>query len=286
MEINAHTFASKQGKMILSIARDITDRKMAEQELAEYQAYLEKTVEERTARIQELERQRGEIEKLAATGLLAARIAHEINNPLAGIKGSFMLVQDAVPPTHPYHRYVGLIHSEITRIARVVRQMFELYRPPEGEQEEWRIDQMVQDVVSLLKDESRDRKVSFQFDIPALDLRIPAGPVRQLLFNVVKNAVEASPVEGVVKVSVKVGEGEITIRVLDQGSGIPEKIRSRIFEPFFTTKKGKQGGLGLGLSISKDIAESMGGSIHFQNSKGRGALCKIALPLKTKKEGE
>jgi PAS domain S-box-containing protein len=285
MEINALVFASKQGKMILSIARDVTDRKMAEQELAEYQAYLEKTIEERTARIQELERQRGEIEKLAATGLLAARIAHEINNPLAGIKGSFMLIQDAVPPTHPYHRYVGLIHSEITRIARVVRQMFELYRPPEGEQEEWRIDQMVQDVVSLLKDETRDRKVSFQFDIPALDLRLPAGPVRQVLFNILKNAVEASPLEGVVNVSAREqGEG-VTIQVHDQGPGIPEANRPHVFKPFFTTKVDTHKGLGLGLSISHDIVKTLGGSIRFTSRRREGTIFQISLPGKEKKEG-
>ena len=254
------------------------------QELADYRARLEKMVEERSDRIQQLEQQRGEIEKLAATGLLAARIAHEINNPLAGIKGSFMLIQDAVPPEHPYRRYVGLIHSEINRIARIVRQMFELYRPPDEAQEEWELERMIQDILTLLKTETRERKVSFRLDLPATGVRLPSGPVRQVLFNILKNAVEASPVLGEVKISAKAKEDRITIGVLDQGPGIPAELRPHIFKPFFTTKKGKRGGLGLGLSISQEIVKSLGGTLHFRNLSGNGTLFQMTFPLKEEEE--
>jgi PAS domain S-box-containing protein len=269
---------------IIGVTRDITKRKKAEKELIRHQAHLEEMVRDRTARILELEQQRTEIEKMAATGVLAARIAHEINNPLAGIKGAFMLIKDAVPLEHQYHHYIDRIQKEINRIARIVRQMFELYRPPDEDQEEWTLDQMIQDVTSLLKDECRERGVSIQFDLPPLMVRLPAGPVRQVLFNTIKNAVEASPLQGVVRIAVEKKQEKIVIRVRDQGPGISEEIRPHIFEPFYTTKRGKRGGLGLGLSISKDIVESLGGSIHFQNQSGRGVLCRIVFSHKKRKK--
>jgi PAS domain S-box-containing protein len=285
IEISAiRTFFHGEGCMI-GFFRDISERRRTEKELADYRAHLEQMVEERTAQIHQLEQQRGEIEKMAATGVLAARIAHEINNPLAGIKGSFMLIQDAIAPDHPYHHYIERIHGEINRIARIVRQMFELYRSPTEDQEEWGMEQMIQDIVALLKDEARERKVSFQLPVLPLKVRVPAGPIRQVLFNVIKNAVEASPVEGRVQISVEGVGKRITIKVMDEGPGISEKARPHVFKPFFSTKKGKQKGLGLGLSISKEIVESLGGSIRLHNVQGKGLRCQIDLPkIKPMKE--
>ncbi|MCX5916104.1 MAG: PAS domain S-box protein [Deltaproteobacteria bacterium] len=284
IEISAIRTVFRGEECMIGFFRDISERKRTEKELADYRAHLEQMVEERTTRIQQLEQQRTEIEKMAATGVLAARIAHEINNPLAGIKGAFMLIKDAVPLEHQYHHYSDRSQKEINRIARIVRQMFELYRPPDEDQEEWTLDQMIQDVTSLLKDECRERKVSIQFDLPPLKARLPAGPVRQVLFNTIKNAVEASPLQGVVHIAVEKKQEKIVIRVRDQGPGISEEIRPHIFEPFYTTKRGKRGGLGLGLSISKDIVEALGGSIHFQNQSGRGVLCRIVFSHKKRKK--
>lgn len=285
IEISAARTVFRGEECMIGFFRDISERKRAERELADYRAHLEKMVEERTAQIRQLEQQRGEIEKMAATGVLAARIAHEINNPLAGIKGSFMLIQDAIPRDHPYHHYVGRIHGEINRIARIVHQMFELYRSPEENEEEWEIDQMIQDVVALLRDEARERKVSFQLPVFPLKVKVPAGPIRQVLFNVIKNAVEASPLEGQVRVSVQGGENEISIQVADEGPGISEKNRPHIFKPFFSTKKGRQKGLGLGLPISKEIVESLGGSMKMQNLRGKGLLCQIDFPGRKRIKG-
>jgi len=284
IEISAIRTVFRGEECLIGFFRDISARNRTEKELADYRAHLEEMVRDRTARIQELEQQRTGIEKMAATGVLAARIAHEINNPLAGIKGAFMLIKDAVPLEHQYHHYIDRIQKEINRIARIVRQMFELYRPPDEDQEEWTLNQMIQDVTSLLKDECRERGVSIQFDLPPLKVRLPAGPVRQVLFNTIKNAVEASPLQGVVHIAVEKKQEKIVIRVRDQGPGISEEVRPHIFEPFYTTKRGKRGGLGLGLSISKDIVESLGGSIHFQNQSGRGVLCRIVFSHKKRKK--
>ncbi len=264
------------------VAEDITERKQTEQQLREYTEQLEKLVEERAKRIQELERQRAESEKLAATGRMAARIAHEINNPLAGIKNSFLLVKDAIPASHRYFSYVGRIEKEIDRITDIVRQMFILYRPDPVVTHSFRVDEMIEDVVSLLQTSSRERMVALRAHTPGPPILVskPEGLLRQVLYNVIQNAIEASPARGVVTVDTLHTDYQLTIAVTDQGRGIPEEIRSQIFEPFFTTKDSLlTPGIGLGLAISKSIMEALQGDITFESSTGRGTVFSIMLQL-------
>jgi PAS domain S-box-containing protein len=264
------------------ISEDITERKQADEKLRHYTENLEKLVEERAARIQELERQRAESDKLATTGRMAARIAHEINNPLAGIKNSFLLLKDAIPSTHPHYEYVGRIEKEIDRIARIIRQMFDLYRQEQDEVCRFRADDAIHDVIALLEPSFREHGVRCEIDAEnaAVVVALPEGLLRQVLYNVIQNAIEASPVGGVVKVAAAIADDAMNISIADQGPGISEEARSRIFEPFFTTKsKLPTGGLGLGLSVSKSLVESMRGTLTFETQIGAGTIFKIMLPL-------
>ncbi len=264
------------------ISEDITARKQAEEKLREYTDNLEKLVDERAARIQELERQRSESEKLATTGRMAARIAHEINNPLAGIKNSFLLLKDAIPSTHRHYEYVGRIEREIDRIARIIRQMFDLYRQEQDEVRRFRADDAIHDVIALLEPSFREHGLTCEINAgnAAVVVALPEGLLRQVLYNVIQNAIEASPAGGVVKVAAAVADNAINISIADQGPGIPEEVHSRIFEPFFTTKsKLTTSGLGLGLSISKSLVESMHGTLVYETRIGAGTVFKITLPL-------
>jgi signal transduction histidine kinase len=239
-------------------------------------------VEKRTARIRELERQRTEIEKLGAAGRMATRIAHEINNPLAGIKNSFLLIKDAVPEDHPYYDYTGRIEKEIDRIAWIVRQMFDLHRPDQHAVRKSPLAEVIKDVVILLDSSCREYSVSIQVDISdaSASLATQDALLRQVLYNVVQNSIEASPSGGMVRIAAAVMEDTLNITISDQGVGIPEEARFRIFEPFFTTKSGNTtGGLGLGLSVSKGIVEAMGGSIDFESRLCHGTTFDIVLPL-------
>ena len=221
-----------------------------------------------------------ESEKLAAKGQLAAQIAHEINNPLAGIKNSFMLIKDAVPESHPYYRYVGLIEKEISRMSQVVHGMFELYRPDSEQPQEFSLDETVREVVELLGASYRQRNVLIGIRGRSAVVTLPESSLRQVLYNIVKNAIEASPAGGEVEISTKVTDDALTISVRDQGEGILEQARPYIFEPLFTTKRGVAGaGLGLGLSISKNIVESLGGSVYFESKTGEGTVFSIIIPL-------
>ena len=295
LDVHKAPFRDEKGQMIGTVGcgRDVTREKMLEEEqarakgeLADYQANLEKIVEERTARIHELEQQRVEIEKWVATGHLAAQVAHEINNPLAGIKGSLLLVKDAVPRDHLYYPYLGRIEREIDRIARIVRQVFDLYRPQEESKAEFGIEKTIQDVVSLLGEDARRYNVQIDLKVGPAVLRIPENSVRQVLFNVLKNALEVSPSNGTVRVRTAAGERFFEIQISDEGPGIPVEMRPHIFKPFFTTKRGGQRGMGLGLSISNDIVQALGGSIEFESKPGQGTVFKISLPWRMGRKEE
>lgn len=268
---------------IIGVCQDITEHKRIEEQLRQYTGGLEKLVETRTAKIQELERQRTESEKLTAAGRMAARIAHEINNPLAGIQSSFQLLKDAIPPTHRYYNYAGIIEREIERIANIIRQMYDLYRPEKETVRPFRLAQAINDILALLAATARERGVTIEADLSPADITITLseGLLRQVLYNLLQNAIEASLPGQVVGIAATIQNQRFIVTITDQGIGIPEEFRSQVFEPFFTTKDTRQhiGGLGLGLSITNNIVEAMGGTIRFDSQVKHGTVFTVDLPI-------
>lgn len=257
------------------VLTDVTERKGWETEL-------EWMVQDRTEKIRQMERERFEMEKAAASGRMAARIAHEINNPLAGIKNSFQLLKGAISPDYRHYGYVPRIEKEIDRIASIVRQMYSLYRPDREKPRRMQADEIIEDVVALLDFNAEKGQVRLTFTRPPEPVWavLAEGLVRQALMAVVQNALEASSPGQEVQIEVQADEVWLRILVRDWGSGIPEEIRGRLFEPFFTTKENlKTGGLGLGLSVAKGVVESMGGTLSFDSTAGRGTVFLIVLPL-------
>jgi PAS domain S-box-containing protein len=273
---------------VLIASVDITDLRetegtlrQAQGQLRTYSEELEKMVSRRTERIQELERQRAASERIAATGRMAARIAHEINNPLAGIKNSFLLVKKAIPEDHPRFEYVELIEREISRVALIIRKMYELYRPEDHVRQPASVVESVQEVCSLLESSLREKEIDFHCNAPEPPVlaRMPVGYLSQVMFNLLKNAIEASPIGGTVAVTVEQEDAVVVIRVKDKGSGILPEHRDRIFEPFFTTRADSDlHGLGLGLSITKSMIQAVSGTITFETSVGEGTEFTIRFP--------
>lgn len=186
-----------------------------------------------------------------------------------------------MPENYPYYSYVGRIEKEIDRIARIVRQMFNLYRPDQETPNEFWLDETLSDVVALLESNARQRNVRVEV---MANLRtcvsLPEGLLRQVLFNVIQNAVEASPDGEKVEIKAAIGEQKLQIAILDRGSGVAQDFKNRIFEPFFSTKTDfSSAGLGLGLSVAKGMVETMGGSLSFENGVTRGTQFRIQLPL-------
>jgi signal transduction histidine kinase len=220
-----------------------------------------------------------DLDRLATRGQVAAYIAHEINNPLAGIKNAFALLEPAIPPEHPHRHYADLIRREIDRIAGIIRTMYHVYRPPGNDQGEVALAEVFQDIQSLLVPKCRAAGVSLEVRDPGLRVRVNGGALRQVLFNLVQNAVEASPRGGEVILAARVEDGATGITVADQGSGIPPELAGRIFQEGFSTKLGSgMSGLGLGLGTCKSLVESMGGSLTFR-SPGPGLGCTFLIRL-------
>jgi PAS domain S-box-containing protein len=270
-------------RAVLGVSRDLTERKKMEDELRRHRDKLEALVLERTERVRSLERQQAEVERLASTGRMAARIAHEINNPLAAVRNSFLLAKDAIPEEHPYAHYVPIILKEIDRISFVIRQMSTLH-PTENEPSTlFSVSVCVRDITALLRPMCEKRRVRLEIDLD--EGRIPfymsEGLLRQVLYNLILNAIEASPSEGTVVTRVWQRDGEaLRIEVKDEGPGIPEEHRARLYEPFFTTKAlGETGGLGLGLPNVRAIVEAMDGTIDFECPPSGGTRFRVEIPI-------
>jgi two-component system sporulation sensor kinase C len=269
---------------------DLTRRKQAEDavrraetQLRCYSEDLEEMVAERTARIRVLERQRSESEKLAATGRMAARVAHEINNPLAGIKNSFQLLKQTMDTDHPYYHYAPRLEKEIDRIAGIVRRMFDLYSPNETKAVEVSVGEIINGVVAILENACRASEIELKVSVPdqLVTTCLPKGYLNQILFNLIQNSVEASGPGDTVEVGASLDQDRLSITVRDRGTGIDPQIAHRVFEPFFTTKENPAcSGLGLGLSVSKGMVDAMGGTLTFESKPAEGTTFTVVLPVK------
>lgn len=228
------------------------------------------------------EQRRAEAEKLAATGDVAARVAHEINNPLAGIQNAFQAIKDAVPENHPARQFVGPIEREIARIAGIVRRMIELNRSEREEPAPVDLAIVVDDVFTMVSGLAERHRVGLRKRFAGDPARVvlPEGMLRQILYNLIVNAIEASPPTETVWVEVVRADRQLQFRVTDKGKGIPDSIKTRVFEPFCTTKdRTATGGLGLGLSITRGIVASLQGTIRFESPGGGGTIFVINLPM-------
>jgi signal transduction histidine kinase/CheY-like chemotaxis protein len=225
-----------------------------------------------------------DMEKLTAKGQMAAYIAHEINNPLAGIRNAFLLLEDAIPAGHPHRSYVPLIKREIDRIGSIIRTMYHLYRPEPAACKRVVMSEVFQDLESLLLPKSRAYGARIAFDASGMGAQggVNEGFFRQVLFNLIQNAVEASPPGGVVTVTARSADGDLEVAVGDDGSGISAAIAEHIFTPGFTTKLDTEmSGLGLGLSTCRSLVQTMGGTLGFQpKAEGRGTRFTVRLPFR------
>jgi PAS domain S-box-containing protein len=260
--------------------RDITDRQKLQDQLQMYTGQLEQLVEERSAQIAQLQSHRRQMEKLAALGELAAGVAHEVNNPLAGIRNAFALFRGSIPADHEYFDLLDLVDKEIERISSIIHQMYQLYRRTPQQASEVDLRRTISESICLLEPIARRHHVTLRFDPGSepVTATLPEGEVKQVLFNIVRNAIQASRMNQDVIIGLSVNQADAVIVVTDHGAGIDEETMPHIFEPFFSTKSQLKEGMGLGLSISRNLIESMNGSIDVQSGVGQGSVFTVTIP--------
>jgi signal transduction histidine kinase len=228
-----------------------------------------------------VERRMLEIEKFAATGRLAATIAHEVNNPMEAIKNAIYLLASAIPENaSPVY---NILKSETERVARIVRQMLGLYRNTE-QVKPVNVNTIIEDTLLLLNRQLQRANVEVQTELEVLpDAVIAADQIRQVLSNLVINARDAMPNGGKLRIRSRHIPGYddlhgwVRILIADTGSGIPAEMIRSIFEPFVTTKGER--GTGLGLWIVKGIIQNHAGKLSVKSRVGHGTTFKIDLPV-------
>ena len=217
-------------------------------------------------------------EKLALTGRMTSVIAHEINNPLEAITNLMYLLRAEVHQDGPATSYIGMVESELERISGITKQTLRWNRESPDRREIFRAGDMTDDVLRLFAGKIRNRQIVVrrEGDVEA-ELNGVLGQLRQVLANLVSNAIDASPVGGHITVSVFKSAETAGFAVADRGAGIPSDTQKRLFEPFYSTKGDL--GNGLGLYISREIVERHGGQIAVESEVGRGTTMLVTLPL-------
>jgi len=218
--------------------------------------------------------------KLAAMGRLVASVAHELNNPLQAIQNALYLVKLEENLSEQAKEDLQVAIDEGTRMARLISRLRETYRPvAAAEYTPESIDVLVGEVQKIISTHLRHSNVDFEFspdpDIPSAALI--RDQIKQVILNLCINAIESMPEGGTLTIQSVYKEDldEIHLKVSDTGPGLTPEVKSKIFEPFFTTK---DGGTGLGLAVSFEIAQNHGGNIRAINNDGPGASFILSLP--------
>ncbi|MDT8272103.1 MAG: ATP-binding protein [Desulfomonilia bacterium] len=226
--------------------------------------------------IHKLQQELLRMDKLASVGELTSGIAHEIRNPLAGIKTTAQALDQELAPNDHRKPYVSRIIAEIDRLNKLLLNFFDFARPRALNVRPCDLKKVIEDAVYMVQDAAREHHVQVIEFFPSGKTQIQAdsGMIQQVLINVLLNAIQAIDSPGRVEITLADKKSHCMITVKDSGRGIPEHVKSRIFDPFFTTKPK---GIGLGLSISYRIVKMHSGSISFVSSHD-GTSCTITLP--------
>jgi two-component system sensor histidine kinase PilS (NtrC family) len=228
--------------------------------------------------VKKLERRARFNEQLAAVGELAAGIAHEIRNPLASISGSVQVLSNDLSVGSAERRLMEIIVSESNRLSKILEDFLRFVRPQERRVAEFDVASNLTEVMDLFKhsDEVSDAH-SIDVDVsPSSSLLTgDRDQIRQIVYNVAKNAVRAMAAGGILRVVGREEDAWYSIRFIDTGRGMSEEELARLFTPFSTAF---DGGTGLGMAIVRRIVEDHGGAIDAESSPGEGTTVTVLLP--------
>ncbi len=277
-------------RMVLCAAREVTDPPLREADLelfqilarqaavalensrlyAEQLDYVRKVEESQKALLQ--------AEKMAAAGRLSASIAHEVNNPLQAVQNCLHLAGREDFPQEKRAEYFDLAQTELERLILTVRRMLDFYRPGATSQEDVDLAEMLQYILNLMSKQLSESNVKIVVDflgtIPTI--KAVGSQIQQVFINLILNAMDAMLEGGILNITTRPIKGGVEVIFQDNGRGIPREKQENIFEPFFSTK---DGGTGLGLTVSYNIVTAHGGTLELLPERGPGACFRIFLPI-------
>jgi len=217
-------------------------------------------------------------EHFATLGELAAGLAHEIRNPLAGIAGVIEIVSRDLPPNSPARGVIKDAKDEAVQINRILTDLLEIARPKPPQFQVKDLAATAEHAVMFARQQAVTKRIMMELDkgenIPPIDH--DPHQINQVLLNLLLNAIQAMEKPGSIFVTLRRDKDAVLITVADQGKGIPPENLSNIFRPFFTTKGH---GTGLGLSLARRIVEAHGGSITVRSEVGKGTQFVLRLPV-------
>jgi len=223
-----------------------------------------------------------ESERSNAIKLLAAGVAHEIGNPLNALNIHLQLLArelSGLPDgtREPLADLVGVARTEVERLDTIIRQFLRALRPTQPVLHPEQPTDVLQETLALLKTEFENRRISVSVDITETipTVQLDRSQIKQVFFNLIKNALEAMPDSGTLRIVVSAGDVYVDIAFIDTGKGIAPEELQRIFEPYHTTKRT---GTGLGLMIVQRIIDEHGGEIELSSKPGAGTCFKVRLP--------
>lgn len=212
-------------------------------------------------------------EKMSVAGQLAAGIAHEIRNPLTSLKGFLQLLQAGINQKEVYYQ---IMSDELDKIETITSELLFISKPLTNKRSYESVHSMINDVMVLLNSQANIHNVKIvRMETSDNYLYCDRSQIKQVLINIIKNAIEATNEQGTVTIKVEDIGQEIQIDVIDEGPGIPPEIIDKIGEPFFTTK---EGGTGLGLMVTKQIIEQHHGKLEIIKNTSKGSTFRIIMP--------
>ncbi len=229
--------------------------------------------------VRSLQQQVDQSEKLAVIGQLAAGVAHEIGNPLASISSLVQILQRRCDKEFQKIQ-LSNIKNNIDRIAKIVKELVDLARPPSQDQVFTQVSEVIKTALGIVKYDKRVKKVEFKTELKENlpSIKIVPDQLLQVFINILINALDAIGGEGIITVKTNAENENIVVNIIDNGCGIAKENIDKIFDPFYTTKEvGK--GTGLGLSVSYGIIKKFNGNISVTSKLNKGSNFKIQIPI-------
>ncbi len=220
-------------------------------------------------------------DRLATVGKLAAGVAHEVGNPLAGILGYLSVLQSRARAQPEIGEMAKAIEAEVTRIDQIVRSLLDLGRPARDKPMPVDVASVVRSAANLVAKGPELAQVTIRDELePGLVVLGQSGPLAQVFINLVLNAAQAMQGKGSITLRGRRAGAAVQLSVEDTGPGLSPEVKARIFEPFFTTKAAGKG-TGLGLAVSQHLVVAMGGKLTADNAPAGGAIFSVELPSAT-----